>query len=98
MQEPVLTAASHCLKMDWGELEWPQNFSILPFVSLQFSLLPGIYFRKKTIYHWWKEMKKLISSPSHHLLGHSITYSIAMGSQQGREASASCSRPSPTSL
>ena len=36
--------------------------------------------------------------PSNHLLGSSITYRIAVGSQQGRKASASCSRPSPTSL
>ena len=37
-------------------------------------------------------------SPLNHLLGSSITCRIAMGPQQGRKASASCSRPSPTSL
>ena len=36
--------------------------------------------------------------PSNQLLGRSITYRIALGPQQGRKASASCSRPSPTSL
>jgi ribosomal protein S27E len=36
--------------------------------------------------------------PSNQLLQHSITYRIAVGPQQGRKASASCSRPSPTSL
>jgi len=36
--------------------------------------------------------------PSNQLLGSSITYRIAVGPQQGRKASASCSRPSPTSL
>jgi hypothetical protein len=36
--------------------------------------------------------------PSNHLFGNSITYRIAVGSQQGRKASASCSRPSPTSM
>jgi len=35
--------------------------------------------------------------PSNHLLRSSITYRIAVGSQQGHKASASCSRPSPTS-
>ena len=37
-------------------------------------------------------------SPMNQLLGSSITYRIAVGPQQGRKASASCSRPSPTSL
>ncbi len=37
-------------------------------------------------------------SPMNQLLGSSITYRIALGPQQGRKASASCSRPSPTSL
>ena len=37
-------------------------------------------------------------TPMNHLLGSSITYRIAVGPQQGRKASASCSRPSPTSL
>ena len=31
------------------------------------------------------EIWKCDNDPSHHLLGHSITYSIAMGSQQGRK-------------
>ena len=37
-------------------------------------------------------------NPSNQLLGSSITYRIAIGPHQGRKASASCSRPSPTSL
>jgi hypothetical protein len=36
--------------------------------------------------------------PSNQLFGSSITYRIAVGPQQGRKATASCSRPSPTSL
>jgi hypothetical protein len=36
--------------------------------------------------------------PSNQLLGSSIIYRIEVGPQQGRKASASCSRPSPTSL
>ena len=36
--------------------------------------------------------------PTNQLLGSSVTYRIAVGPQQGRKASASCSRPSPTSL
>ena len=40
-----------------------------------------------------------VEDPSNQLLGSSITYRIALGPQQGRKASASCSpRPSPTSL
>jgi len=40
----------------------------------------------------------LEAGPMDQLLGHSITYRIAIGPQQGRKASASCSRSLPTSL
>ena len=40
----------------------------------------------------------LEAGPMDQLRGHSITYRIAMGPHQGRKASASCSRPLPTSL
>ena len=40
----------------------------------------------------------LEAGPMDQLLGHSITYRIAIGPQQGRKASASCSRSLSTSL